>query len=186
MISSLHEISQLSHVLPLFRQGWRLLSWPIKASQGSSDMFKFANFAAGAAIVTGLAIAGASVAPSYAHPTAKIEIDITQGGFIIGGTSGGGYVRYHRRNYPVTVSGLRFGAIIGATNARLSGRITNLSSLGDVEGTYTSIGASGSVGSGKNYQQFRNELGVHLELYGIQDGFEMSLDVGGMTLRLSD
>jgi hypothetical protein len=25
-----------------------------------------------------------------------------------------------------------------------------------------------------------------LELYGIQDGFEMSLDVGGMTLRLSD
>jgi hypothetical protein len=149
-------------------------------------MFKFANVAAGAAIVTGLTIAGASVAPTHAHPTARIAIEITQGGFIIGGTSGGGYVRYHRRDYPVTVSGLRFGAIIGATNAIISGRITNLSSLDDVEGTYTSIGASASVGNGKNYQQFKNERGVHLELYGVQDGFEMSLDIGGMTLRLSD
>ena len=95
-------------------------------------------------------------------------------------------MRYHRRDYPVTVSGLRFGAIIGATNAIISGRITNLSSLDDVEGTYTSIGASASVGNGKNYQQFKNERGVHLELYGVQDGFEMSLDIGGMTLRLSD
>lgn len=149
-------------------------------------MSKFVNFTAGAAIVTGLAIAGANVAPTHAHPTARIAIDITQGGFIIGGTSGEGLVRYHRRDYGVTVSGLRFGAIIGATNATVSGRITNLSSLGDVEGTYTSIGASGSIGSGKNYQQYRNERGVHLELYGVQDGFEMSLDVGGMTLRLSD
>lgn len=149
-------------------------------------MFKFANVAAGTAIVTGLTIVGASVAPTQAHPTARIAIEITQGGFIIGGTSGGGYVRYHRRDYPVTVSGLRFGAIVGATNAIISGRITNLSSLDDVEGTYTSIGASASIGNGKNYQQFKNERGVHLELYGVQDGFEMSLDVGGMTLRLSD
>ena len=149
-------------------------------------MFRLAKFAAGAAIVASLAIAGAGIAPTLAHPTAKIQIDITQGGFIIGGTSGGGYVRYHRRNYPVTVNGLRFGAIIGVTNAQLSGRITNLSSLADVEGTYTSIGASGSIGSGRNLQQFTNERGVHLELYGIQDGVEMSLDVGGMTLRLAN
>ncbi len=149
-------------------------------------MSKFINFAAGAAIVIGLAIAGANVAPTHAHPTARIAIEITQGGFIIGGTSGGGLVRYHGRDYDVTVSGLRFGAIIGTTNAVVSGRITNLSSLGDLEGTYTSIGASGSFGSGKNYQQFKNERGVHLELYGVQDGYEMSLDIGGMTLRLSD
>jgi hypothetical protein len=69
---------------------------------------------------------------------------------------------------------------------RHSGRITNLSSLGDVEGTYTSIGASGSIGSGNNYQQFTNDRGVHLELYGRQDGVEMSLDVGSITLQLSN
>lgn len=149
-------------------------------------MFKLANLFATVGITVGLAITAASISPTHAHPTAKIKINITQGGFIIGGTSGDGYVRYHRRNYPVTVSGLRFGAIIGASNATLSGLITNLSSLGDVEGTYTSIGASSSIGSGKNYQQFKNEHGVHLDLYGIQDGVEMSLDVGGMMLRLSD
>ncbi|MEE4235266.1 MAG: hypothetical protein V2I51_00955 [Anderseniella sp.] len=139
-----------------------------------------------AALVLGLTIAGMATMPGQAHPTAKIEIDITQGGFVIGGTSGHGYVRYHRRNYPITISGMRFGAIIGATNAQLAGRITNLSSLDDVEGTYVSIGASASLGSGKNYQQFKNERGVHLELYGFQDGVEMSLDLGGMTIRLAN
>lgn len=149
-------------------------------------MFKLANVLTTAAFVAGLAITTASVAPIHAHPNARIAIDITQGGFIIGGTSGEGLIRYHRRDYPVTVSGLRFGAIIGATSGTISGRITNLTSLRDVEGTYTSIGASGSIGSGKNYQQFKNDRGVHLELHGIQDGFEMSLDVGGMTIELAN
>jgi hypothetical protein len=148
-------------------------------------MFRFAKFFAAVGIAAGLAITSAGITTSHAHPNAKIAIDITQGGFIIGGTSGTGYVRYHRRNYPVTVSGLRFGAIIGASSATLSGRITNLSSLRDLEGTYTSLGASGSIGSGKNLQQFKNDRGVHLELYGIQDGLEMSLDFGGMTIELS-
>jgi len=139
-----------------------------------------------AAVFAGLAMTAVAVGPSQAHPNASIEIDITQGGFVIGGTSGQGYVRYHRRNYPVTVSGIRFGAIIGATSAVMSGRISNLTSLGDVEGSYTSIGASASMGRGKNYQQFKNEHGVHLELYGFQDGLEMSLDVGGMMIRLAD
>jgi hypothetical protein len=67
-----------------------------------------------------------------------------------------------------------------------SSGLTNLTSLSDVEGTYTSIGASASMGNGKNYQQFRNEHGVQLELYGLQDGLEMSLDVGGMTIRLAN
>jgi len=149
-------------------------------------MFKLANVLTTAAFVAGLAITTASVAPTHAHPNAKIAIDITQGGFIIGGTSGEGLVRYHRRDYPVTVSGLRFGAIIGLTNATISGRITNLTSLRDLEGTYTSIGASASIGSGKNRQQFKNDRGVHLELYGVQDGLEMSLDIGGMTIRLAN
>ncbi|NNF79802.1 MAG: hypothetical protein HKN05_17400 [Rhizobiales bacterium] len=149
-------------------------------------MFKYANFFGAAVITAGLGITAASFTPTHAHPTAKIKIGITQGGFIIGGTSGEGYIRYHRRNYPVTISGLRFGAIIGATRARMSGRISNLSRLSDVEGTYTSIGASASAGTGKNYQQFKNDRGVHLMLYGIQDGLEMSLDVGGMTLRLAN
>jgi hypothetical protein len=139
-----------------------------------------------AGVVAGITTTAVTIVPTQAHPTARIEINVTQGGFVIGGTSGHGIVRYHRRSYPVTISGVRFGAIIGATNATLSGRVTNLTSLGDVEGTYTSVGASASMGNGKNYQQFRNEHGVHLELYGFQDGLEMSLDVGGMTLRLAN
>lgn len=148
-------------------------------------MFKFAKFFGTAAIATGLVLTAAHVTPGHAHPTAKIKIGITQGGFIIGGTSGEGYVRYHRRNYPVTIRGVRFGAIIGATKARMTGRISNLTSLRDVEGTYTSIGASASAGAGKNYLQFKNDRGVHLELYGPQDGLELSLDVGGMTIELA-
>ncbi len=147
-------------------------------------MFASAKFIGSAAISACLLVTSASSASVHAHPTAKIKISITQGGLIIGGTSGEGYVRYHRRNYPVIIGGVRFGAIIGATRAELSGRISNLTRLSDVEGTYTSIGASASAGSGKNYQQFRNDRGVHMVLYGLQDGLELSLDVGGMTIRL--
>ena len=149
-------------------------------------MVKMKCLMAIAGVVAAITMTAATVVPTQAHPTARIEIDITQGGFVIGGTSGHGIVRYHRRNYPVTINGVRLGAIIGATNAVLAGRVTNLTSLRDVEGTYTSIGASASMGNGKNYQQFRNEHGVQLELYGWQDGLEMSLDVGGMTLRLAN
>ena len=148
-------------------------------------MSRFAKYFTAIAVAAGLATAAAGVTTSVAHPTAKIQIDVTQGGFIFGGTDGTGYVRYHRRNYPVRVSGLRFGAIIGATRAQLSGRISNLTSLRDIEGTYTSLGASASIGQGRNRQQFRNDRGVHLELYGYQDGLELSLDVGGMTIELA-
>jgi hypothetical protein len=160
--------------------------YPKFRKQEKSQMKNIKTVTALATLIAGLTMTAVAISPSQAHPNARIEIDVTQGGFVIGGTSGQGYVRYHRRNYPVTISGVRFGAIIGATTATLSGRISNLSSLSDVEGTYTSVGASASIGSGKNYQQFRNERGVHLELYGLQDGLEMSLDVGGMTIRLTD
>lgn len=149
-------------------------------------MSRFTRFFTAIAIAAGLATTAAGITTSHAHPTARIQIDITQGGFIIGGTNGSGYVRYHRRNYPVIIGGLRFGAIIGVSNASLTGRITNLSSLRDLEGTYTSIGASAAIGSGRNVQQFRNDRGVHLELSGFQDGLEMSLDVGGMTIELAN
>ncbi len=149
-------------------------------------MHMYLKLFAAVGIAAGLVFAVAGMSPAPAHPTAKIKVDIAQGGLIIGGTTGQGYVRYHRRNYPVTISGLRFGAIIGGTNATLRGRISNLNSLSDVEGSYTSIGASASIGAGKNYQQFKNDRGVHLELYGEQDGLELSLDVGGMTIRLEN
>lgn len=149
-------------------------------------MHTYLKLFAAVGIAAGLVVSVSAMSPAPAHPTAKIKVEIAQGGLIIGGTTGEGYVRYHRRNYPVTISGLRFGAIIGGTNATLTGRVSNLNSLRDVEGTYTSIGASASIGTGKNYQQFKNDRGVHLELYGEQDGLELSLDVGGMTVRLGN
>ncbi len=149
-------------------------------------MFKVINFVGAVCALAGVAMLAGNIEPADAHPTAKMKVNLVQGGLVIGGTSGEGYVRYHRRNYPITISGLRFGAIVGVTRAEMTGRITNLSSLSDVEGTYTSIGASASIGAGKNYQQFRNDRGVHLVLYGLQDGLELSLDVGGMTIRLAD
>ena len=149
-------------------------------------MFTLTKLFAAAGLTAALITTAAVSSPTQAHPTAKIKIEITQGGLIIGGTKGEGYVRYHRRNYPVTISGLRFGAVIGVTNATLRGRISNLERLSDVEGTYSSIGASASIGAGQNYQQFRNDRGVHLELFGAQDGLELSLDVGGMTIRLAN
>ncbi len=147
-------------------------------------MFKYSAAAIAIALAGGLTASTMFTPQAGAHPTARIKIDITQGGFVFGGTNGQGYVRYHRRNYPVTISGLRFGAIVGFSSGTLTGKVTNLSRLSDIEGTYTSTGATGTLAQGGNWQKLRNEKGVYLNLYGRQTGAEMSLDFGGMTIRI--
>src|ERR1700726_1872947 len=82
--------------------------------------------------------------PSRAE-TGSVRVVFTSGGFIIGVGGGNGVLTFRGRHYPFRVSGMSFGATIGASTTEMVGRARHLRSPGDIAGTYSAIGAGGAL-----------------------------------------
>lgn len=121
--------------------------------------------------------------PSRAD-TGAVRVVFTKGGFIVGIGGGHGVLTFHGRHYPFDVSGMSVGFTIGASTTQLSGHALNLRSPGDIQGTYSVIGAGGALAAGAGGVQLQNEKGVILQLAGGKVGVELSAAVGGVTVAL--
>jgi hypothetical protein len=122
-------------------------------------------------------------APSKAE-TGTVRVVFTSGGFIIGVGGGQGVLTFRGHRYPFTVSGMSFGATIGAATTELFGRARNLHAPGDLAGTYSSIGAGIAVAGGAAGVALQNGRGVVLELQGTRVGLQLSAAVGGVTITM--
>jgi hypothetical protein len=116
--------------------------------------------------------------------TGAVRVVFTKGGFIIGVGGGDGVLTFRGRHYPFTVSGMSIGATIGASTTQFVGRALNIHSPGDIQGTYSAIGAGGAVAAGAGGVQLQNEKGVILQLHGPKFGVELSAAVGGVQIAL--
>jgi hypothetical protein len=122
--------------------------------------------------------------PSKAE-TCAVRVVFTKGGFIVGVGGGHGVLTCRGQHYRFVVSGMSVGFTIGASTAQLTGRALNLRSPGDIQGTYSAIGASGALAAGAGGVQLRNnQTGVVLHLAGGRVGVEFSAAVGGVTITL--
>jgi hypothetical protein len=121
--------------------------------------------------------------PSQAE-TGAVRVVFSKGGFIIGVGGGRGVLNFRGHNYPFRVSGMSFGATIGASTTDLVGRARNLHSPGDIAGTYSAIGAGGALAAGAGGVALQNQRGVVLELHGVKVGVELSAAVGGVTITM--
>jgi hypothetical protein len=108
----------------------------------------------------------------------------TSGGFIIGVGGGNGVLTFRGRHYPFRVSGMSFGATIGASTTEMVGRARHLRSPGDIAGTYSAIGAGGALAAGAAGVVLQNARGVVLELHGVRVGVQVSAAVGGVTISM--
>jgi hypothetical protein len=135
----------------------------------------------GAVIVAGLACGLAQ--PSQAE-TGNVRVVFTKGGFIVGVGGGEGMLYFRGRPYPFRVSGMSVGFTIGASTTQFTGKAINLHSPGDIQGTYSVIGAGGALAAGAGGVQLQNERGVILQLAGGKLGVEVSAAVGGVTIAL--
>lgn len=114
-----------------------------------------------------------------------VRVVVTKGGFIVGIGGGQGVLTFRGRNYPFTVSGMSFGATIGASTAKLVGRALNLRTAGDIAGSYSAIGAGGALAGGAGGVQLQNNRnGVVLQLHGPRVGVEFSAAIGGVQIAL--
>lgn len=123
-------------------------------------------------------------APSQAQMACQIMLEFTKGGFVIGGSGGGGTLTCNGQNYPVKIGGLSAGLVIGVSRVNLVGEVRNLYEISDIQGTYSGVGASMAIGGGADNLVAANAKGVELVLRGTQVGLEASLDLSGMSISL--
>jgi hypothetical protein len=83
-------------------------------------------------------LAVASVSTASQAETGSVRVVFTKAGFIVGVGGGRGVLTFRGHHYPFTVSGMSFGATIGASTNQLAGRALNLHAPGDFAGTKNS------------------------------------------------
>ena len=116
--------------------------------------------------------------------TGAVRVVFTKGGFIVGVGGGRGVLTFRGNHYPFVVSGMSFGATIGASTIDLVGRARNLRTAGDLAGTYSALGAGAAVAGGAGGVVLQNARGVVLELHGVKVGLELSAAVSGVTITM--
>ncbi|HEY1862198.1 MAG TPA: hypothetical protein VGG77_00635 [Roseiarcus sp.] len=135
-------------------------------------------------ILSGAGLATAAfVAPAEAA-TGQVALHIASAGFIFGVTGGSGTLIFRGQRFPLSVGGIRAGALIGISAADLVGTASNLHAPGDIAGIYSAIGAGLSIAGGRTAAQLSNANGVVLRLRGRQVGFSFSIDLAGMSISL--
>ena len=112
-----------------------------------------------------------------------IRMQVTKVGFVVGGSGGSGTVTCGGQTHRFSVSGFRFGLIIGLSTLDLVGEAHNVGNVRDIAGTYTGLGASAALGGGAGNKVGRNANGVELRLRGTQAGVDASLSLSGLTIR---
>ena len=136
----------------------------------------------GAAILGAAVILASAALPSYAE-TGTVRVRIAKAGFIVGVGGGSGILHFKGRNYRLRIDGISAGTI-GIARADLVGTASNLRTASDIAGTYSAVSAGVAIAAGGKTARLQNQKGVVLELHGTQVGFELSLNLSGVTVSL--
>jgi hypothetical protein len=135
-----------------------------------------------AGLIALMAMLGASLSSAAYADSGTIRISVVKGGWIIGASGGSGTLNFHGRRYPLSVGGVSWGLVFGASQTYLSGRVRNISRPSEVAGVYGAGGAGAAVGRGVRAIVPTNEKGAVLELSGRQTGLMVNIDLSGLAI----
>jgi len=116
--------------------------------------------------------------------TCSISFTVLKAGWVIGGSGGSGSLRCPGRSYPITIGGVSWGIMFGASETRFQGRAHFNGSPYNVAGAYGAAGAGAAVGAGAQAIVLRNEKGSTLELVGRQVGLQINADLSGLAISM--
>jgi hypothetical protein len=137
-----------------------------------------------AALIALSALTGVSISSAAMADGGTIRISVIKAGWIIGGSGGSGTLFFHGRAYPLSVGGVSYGFLFGASQTQLVGRVSNIRRPSDVNGVYGAAGAGLVVGGGAQGIVLVNQRGAVLELTGRQVGLMVNADLSGLALSL--
>lgn len=118
------------------------------------------------------------------EPSGKVEIDETQFGLIVGGSTGGGTLTYRGKKYDFKIGGLSLGATIGAAKISAAGEVYDLNDISKFPGIYTKLDANVALGGGIGGVQMKNENGVIMRLESTTQGLQFNLGVSGVKVTM--
>ena len=131
-----------------------------------------------------IAVVGASLASAAYADSGTIRISVVKAGWVIGGSGGSGTLTFQGRRYALSIGGLSYGFVFGASQTELRGRVSNIRYALDVAGVYGAVGAGAAIGGGARAIVLRNEKGAVLELSGPQTGLMVNADLSGLAISL--
>jgi hypothetical protein len=135
-----------------------------------------------AALVALTALTG--LASTARADSGSVHITVIKAGWVIGGSGGGGTLIFRGRRYPLSIGGISYGIVFGASKAELHGRVSNIFRPSDVAGVYGAAGAGLAVGRGAQGIVLTNQKGAILELSGRQVGLLANADLSGLAITL--
>jgi hypothetical protein len=131
-----------------------------------------------------LAMVAVGASTAARADSGTIRISVLKGGWFIGASGGSGTLTFHGRQYPLSIGGLDFGLVFGASQTYLSGLVSNIYRPSDVAGVYGAGGAGAAVGRGVRAIVLTNEKGAVLQLSGRQTGLMVNADLSGLAVSL--
>jgi hypothetical protein len=137
-----------------------------------------------AALVALSALMAVSQSPAARADSGTIRISVVKAGWIVGGSAGSGTLFFHGRSYPLSIGGVSYGILFGASQTDLRGRVSNIFRPSDVAGVYGAAGAGLAVGGGASAIMLTNQKGAILELSGRQIGLIANADLSGLAISL--
>jgi hypothetical protein len=137
-----------------------------------------------AALAATALLTGLGLATSAQAETCSISFTVLKAGFGIGGQGGSGTLRCPGRSYRLSIGGLSYGFMIGASETRFTGSANFRGSPYNVAGVYGAGGVGGAVGRGAQAMVLVNEKGTTLRLTGVQRGLQINADLSGLAITM--
>lgn len=148
-------------------------------------MMNVRKMAGPALLATTLLVGGLALAADAKKPSGTVTINETQFGLIIGGSTGGGTLKFKGKTYPFNIGGLSVGATVGIARVAAVGEVYDLKDVSKFPGTYTALNAAIALGGGVGGVQMKNENGVIMRLESRTKGLRFNLSTSGVTVTMS-
>jgi hypothetical protein len=129
-------------------------------------------------------LAACSLSSAAQAETCSISFTVLKAGWVIGGSGGNGTLHCRGRSYPLTIGGLSWGIMFGASETRFRGTASFHGSPYNVAGIYGAGGAGGAVGAGAQVMVLTNDKGAVLHLTGRQVGLQINADLSGLAISM--
>lgn len=134
-------------------------------------------------LISFILLIGTALAGEKKVPSGTVEINETQFALIIGGSVGGGSLRFKGNRYDFKTSGLKVGSI-GVAKVAAVGEVYDLRRVSDFPGTYAKASADIALGDGVGGLILKNEHGVVTRLESTLQGVALTLGVEGLTVKM--
>jgi hypothetical protein len=125
-----------------------------------------------------------SATPLIAQAPGYVRVSLLKASVIAGAGNGHGILTYRGRDYPFRASGVSLGVAAGASVSRFEGWASGIKEVSDFAGTYSAVGAGGTLIGGAGGIHLWNEKGVRMELRSRGAGIEAAANISVIRISL--